>query len=226
MKLLKIIILVILIFSLIFSCSLKKPVSFGEYVRISEKSKQEYKNEVTAIITKTDEFRTKKIDFIVYKKYSIGSIRLNRIDSNTCLNCNPDYPLYLIWNENGKTWIQKFDSCGLFFPVELKNSKIVNFINENFEIITSEKIKYYRTDKNTYSMVDHSTFKQFLIVKSDIEIYNHFDVYNLSNDSDDANINYQYNNNLKIIKLDKIVEEEIQELNSQNLFKRDLSQCR
>lgn len=215
----------VIIFILLSNCSTKKVIPFGEYVKLHEESKLEYINDVN-MITKANELRARKTDFIAYKSYSIGSVILNKIDSGTCPNCNPDYPLFLFWNENGKTWIQKFDNCGEYFLLELNDSKIADFVSKNFEIIKSEKIKYYRTDKNMISIIDHSTFKQFLIVKSNIEIYNHFDIHNLSNDSDDPNINYQYNNNLKIVKLDKMIKKEIIKLDSQNLFKRDLLKCK
>ncbi|WEK68297.1 MAG: hypothetical protein P0Y62_10500 [Candidatus Chryseobacterium colombiense] len=223
MRLLNKTITAIIIFLLLINCQTKKINSLGEYVRISEESKQHNNNEVNAILIKARELRSKKNDFIAYKSYSIGSIRLNKIDSNTCPNCNPDDPLFLFWNENGKAWIQKSDNCGIFFPIELNNFEITDFVNDNFKTIKSEKIKYYSTDKNTFSMIDHSTFKQFLIVKSDIEIYNHFDLYNMSNNP--KNINYNYNNNLKIVKLDNMIKKEIKKLDSLSLFKRDLSRC-
>ncbi|GAA4149872.1 hypothetical protein GCM10022217_02310 [Chryseobacterium ginsenosidimutans] len=203
--------LIISILIFLINCRSTKQAVFPEFTVQNPQRIKDYEKELK-LFTRIDEFRTKNIDFIAYKSYSVGSIRLIEKDPNSHDNCIPDYPIYLIWSENNKEYIQMFDNCGSFFPLELDNSDITNFVNENFEIIKSEKIKFYQTNKSTVSMIDHSTFKQFLISKSDFETYNDFDIYNLSSKSGSLNINAKYNNNLKIVSLNNLIEKKIKNL--------------
>lgn len=218
----KITFLMLLVF--LVNCNSTKNTYLAEYAYTNPERIKQYEDEIK-LIPKVKELREKNIDFIAYKSYSVGSIRMIRKDSNSCPNCNPNYPIYLIWNENNKEYIQIFDNCGNFFPLEL-NSEITNFAYKNFDIIKSEKIKLYQIDKNTVSMIDHSTFKEFLISKSNVETYHHFNVYNLSTESESPNLNAEYNNNLQIVSLNNLINEQIKSLDSLDLFKRDLSTCK
>lgn len=59
-----------------------------------------------------------------------------------------------------------------------------------------------------------------------MEIYNYFDLYNLRRNSEKPNLNYEYNQNLKIVKLNKLIEEEIEKKKKNGSFKRDLTKCK
>lgn len=214
---------IIIILTFLANCKSVRKNTFNNEFDFNPKEIDVFRHNVNNI-TKVNELRRKNIDFIAYKSFSIGSIGI--INRNLCSNCTIKNTVFLIWNENNKDYIQKIDDCGNFFPLELGNSEITKFANNNFDIIRAEKIKYYHINKNIISMVDHSTFKNFLISKSGIETTNFFDVYNLSTNHDHQNINYEYNNSLKIIHLNHLIENQIKSLDSLDLFKRDLSTCK
>lgn len=215
----------ILIFLLITSCKIKTYETL-EYTIINKNSISEFKSELE-IFTKVNELRNSKIDFIVYRDYSEGSVKLLRSDDpNNCPNCIDNFSIYLIWNEGQNDFIQIFDNCGNFLTNKLDNSNIINFSKEYLEALNIERVKYYQTDENSVSMISHSRHKEFLFSLNNKEAYNYFDTFNLKNENEKPNLNYSYNQNLKLIKLNYMIENEIKNLNDSNSFKRDLSKCK
>ena len=81
-------------------------------------------------------------------------------------------------------------------------------------------MKFYEVGNNQISMEIHTTFKEFLFKNKGKFYYNEFDHHNIENDSTEANLNYQYNKNLKIVKLDSLLNHQIKELDSLKLFKK------
>lgn len=216
----------ILICILLLSCKSNQTKNNLEYTSINKESISEFKNELE-IFTRISELRKKKLDFIAYKNYSIGSksiIYTN--DTNNCSNCSDYYSTYLIWEENEIDYIQIFDNCGNFYPVQIQNKSILKFMKENFETFRNERVKFYQTDKTSILTISHSTYKEFLFSLNDEEIYNYFDTYNLESSTERVNINYLHNQNLKLIQLNNMIEAEIKNQNNLNTFKRDLTQCR
>lgn len=215
----------LLIFLLITSCKIKTYETL-EYTIINKNSISEFKGELE-IFMKVNELRNNKIDFVVYRDYSVGSVRLVRNDDpNNCLKCVDHFSIFLIWNEGQNNFLQIFDNCGNFLPIKLNNSNILNFSKENLRALNIERVKYYQTNKNTVSMVSHSRYKEFLFSLNGEEIYNFYDTYNLKSDSERPNLNYSFNQKLNLIRLNNMIEEEIKNQTDLNAFKRDLTQCK
>ncbi|MBC7555790.1 MAG: hypothetical protein H7195_02390, partial [Chryseobacterium sp.] len=122
-------------------------------------------------------------------------------------------------------YLQRFDNCGNYYSLEIDNKNLLEFMKDYFEIVKKEKVKRYHLNKETFTLIDHSSFNEYLFSKNGNEIYNYFDVYNLSTKSESPNIYYSYNQSLKIVKLTYLIENEIEKLDKLNLFKRDLSKC-
>lgn len=208
---------------LLLGCKTQPKYETLEYTIINKNIISDFQSELK-MFPKIEEFKNRKVNFIALKKYSIGSVKLLRAnDINNCLNCISPFSIYLIWKEHENQYIQIFDNCGNFLPLEVENKNILDFANTNFNIINSEKIKYYQEDKKTISLISHSSFSEFLISKNGMEIYNYFDIYNLRTNSEKPNLNYEYNQNLKIVKLNNLIEEEIEKKKKNGSFKRDLT---
>jgi hypothetical protein len=191
----------------------------------SQKREDDFRNELKNL-TNVDQLKKENIDFIAYKEFSVGSYRISKAnDPNRCPKCDYNYSTYVFWKKNDINYLQRFDNCGKYFPLKIDNENVLNFDNENFEKIKSEKIKPFQNKNKNIVMIDHSTFKEFLISKNGKETYNYFDMYNLETDSKNPNINYIFNRNLKLVKLNYMIENEIKNLENLNLFKRDLSKC-
>lgn len=73
-------------------------------------------------------------NYFFYKNYCVGCFRIAaQEDSTACITKGTYYQAYLFWKNNNKTKVKKFDNCGNFNTVKLKNNKIYNFYFRNFE---------------------------------------------------------------------------------------------
>ena len=196
---------------------------FSNFI-FSQKREENFRTELKSL-TNVDQLRKEKIDFIAYKEFSVGMI-LRYDNLNRCPQCDYNYSIYVFWKENDADYLQRFDNCGIYFPLKIDNENVLNFENENFEKIKFEKIKPFQNKNKNIVTIDHSTFKEFLISKNGKETYNYFDMYDLETNPENPNINYTFNRNLKLVKVNNLIEDEIKKLESLNLFKRDLSKCR
>lgn len=89
--------LLILILILFWSCKSHLQTGKLEYTIFNEKQISEFKSELKAF-SKINELRNKKIDFIAYKEYSIGSVRLLRVDDpNNCAKCISNYSILIFY---------------------------------------------------------------------------------------------------------------------------------
>lgn len=160
----------------------------SEFQPISERMVQDFKNELK-FTTKTDELRASKVDFIAFKKYHIGAYRQSLAnDSNGCKNCYDDYPIYLIWKENNKSYIQRFDNCGVFNSIKLKNNQLFDEFLQNFDTIKEEKVKVYQEKENTVTTISHSSFMKFIFSKDGKEHFQYIDEFNLDSQGVRLNI--------------------------------------
>src|SRR4030095_12349905 len=66
-------------------------------------------------------------------------------------SCIYDEPHYLIWRRNGDFYLKRFDYCGTFKILTLKQSNPLTFYLANRKIIDKEQIKqptYYEVKRN------------------------------------------------------------------------------
>ena len=192
------------------SCASKKS--------IQEKNISEYKLQN---ITKS--FDAKKVRYIGLKKYCVGGIRIEMPNEKDCKNCYSENDIYIFWAENNKSYVQKFDNCSEFNIVEIFDFKPIEFLKSNTTELKSESVKRYQVDKDTYSTVSHSCFRNYMLNYGKTKFEKEFDIYDLTGEND--NLNFKANNELKLIKLDKKLNEIISELESENRFERNKKTC-
>ncbi len=199
----------IIILFIVINCTSNKAISKKESIEkfINKKAiKSELKN-----------LDLKGVDYFVYYKF-YNYFGLMEKDSES--DCSSVYTYYLIWQENNASLIKKITDCGNYQPIKLKTNFLNEFYKQNFEKIISDSVKFYEVGNNQISMEIHTTFKEFLFKNKGKFYYNEFDHHNIENDSKEANLNYQYNKNLKIVKLDSLLNHQIKELDSLKLFKK------
>ncbi|KAA5828195.1 hypothetical protein FPF71_04990 [Algibacter amylolyticus] len=200
-----------LIFVLILSsCASKK--------NAESKGKSEYTFEQIV-----QDFDSKKVKYIGMKKYCVGSVRLNTINPKDCANCFSDNDIYIFWNENGKSYVQKFDNCSEFNRIEIFDFQPSEFLNNNSKELLTEKVGRFQIDDETYSTISHSCFRSFILNDGQSKFENKFDNYDLTGEN--KNLNYKANNELKIIMLEKELNKIITELENDNRFERDKKTC-
>lgn len=152
--------------------------------------------------------KEKKISsFFILEKSCNGCIKLIKENEQDC-----EYgtsKLFAFWKENDDFYFKKIDKCN---SLKVKiSTDIFNGFLKKIETIKDETVKPYQIGKNRYISISHSTFSEFyFIINEKIEkfFYNHF---YLTNEQEEPNINFNYNNSLTIIKLDKACDEIIKQ---------------
>lgn len=177
------------------------------------------------------ELKKKNIaDFFVVKHIQYGTIKITNInDKDYCKNAEHHYRIYAFWKESNDYWLKVFDNCGGFVPIKLKDKKAIDFYIENFEKIKLDEVERYKLKADSIangkkysfiSMQSHSPLRYFWFYKGSMEFKKYFDEYNLTSDEKSPNINYKTNNNLELVKLNRICDEIIIEyLKTENLIR-------
>lgn len=147
-------------------------------------------------------------DWFSNKRHCLGEnimIRMN--DGSRCMSRESYFEVFVFWEVKNKTHMKKFDSCGsnesntfdksLFmfdFQIDVKNKGV-----KKYEVSNPE-------NKPASSTEIHSCYRTF-VFKSGEEIYtNTYNLYYLTNASKQKNINFSYNNDLKLVEIDKQID--------------------
>ena len=182
------------------------------------KSKAEYTFEAI-----TESFDDQNLSYIGLKSYCVGTVRLEKRNKNNCPNCNSEHEIYIFWSVNGKSFVKKFDNCSEFNTIEISNFNPIVYLKNNSAELKLEKVGQFKVREDTYSSVSHSCFRKYIINDGHIKYEHEFDNYDLTGEN--KNLNYQANNELKIIMLDKKLERIITDLEKEKEFKRDNTTC-
>ncbi len=192
------------------SCASKKS--------IERKNISEYKLESI-----TDIFDAKKLSYIGLKKYCVGGVRIEMPNEKDCKNCYSENDIYIFWTDKNKSYVQKFDNCSEFNTVEISEFIPTEFLKNNSSELQTENVKRYQIDKDIYSTVSHSCFRNYMLNDGKTKYEKEFDIYDLTGEKD--NLNFRTNNNLKLIQLDKKLNEIISKLEKENRFERNKKTC-
>lgn len=171
----------------------------------------------------TKNFDAKKLSYIGLKKYCVGGIRIEMPNEKDCKNCYSVNDIYIFWTDKNKSYVQKFDNCSEFNTVEIFDFKPTEFLKNNSSELQTENIKRYQIDKDTYSTVSHSCFRNYMLNDGKTKYEKEFDIYDLTGEKD--NLNFRANNNLKLIQLDKKLNDIISKLEKENRFERNKKTC-
>ena len=194
---------------------------------------QEKIDRTDSIITK---FKTKLndngvSDFLVIKQITYGIKYIPDLNEpNSCYTNTAYFAIYAFWSNGKKSYVKKFDNCGEFKTLKLSSSKPINFFKSNYKKIKSEKVKPYQIISTSHgkdglaykinSFQTHQPQRYFWFFTKSMQFTNHFDTYNLTTEKDKPNFNYKSNKELKLVKLNAICEEIINEFEDNNMFNR------
>jgi hypothetical protein len=168
------------------------------------------------------QFDKKNLNYIGFKKKCVGGV-LKEPNKNDCKQCYSKNNIYIFWTDNEKSYVQKFDNCSEFNIIEIFDFKPSEFLKNNTEKLQTEKVRKYKIDKDTYASASHSCFRSFLLNDGKSKYENKYDFNDLTGKND--NLNYQINNNLKLVELEKILNGIIKKLEKENQFKRNKKTC-
>ncbi|WP_109437020.1 hypothetical protein [Aquimarina sp. AU119] len=201
----------IVIFSLLLSCK-------------TNKISRENVESSTQIVKIQESMLNENItDYFIIEHIQYGMIRIAKKKYSKAEVCLPNgtyYSLYAFWNKNELNYIQKFDNCGEFQPIIIKNSSPYEYYQNNSREIIKSEVKQYKTDNESYMTLTHQPLRYFWFVKQNEIFTSNFDKFDLTTTEDEPNLNHESNNEQPIVKLNEKSEKLIILLNEQNKFKR------
>lgn len=164
----------------------------------------------------TQEF-TKKLmdrgidDFFISKQYCSGKIEMFLIgeDKKRCTSKGTYFEVYVVWQEDEVSRIKKIDNCGLFYSEELLDDALITFFESNAAALKTEEVKKYKS--STYSgkpelrKTPQPCHRNYTFTESGVSQSKRYNLFDISNDSDGSNLNFEYNNNLKMVQLDAML---------------------
>lgn len=158
-------------------------------------------------------------------RYCNGSVKMFMMaDGSRCVT-NGDYmEVYLIYKEASGIMIKKFDNCGAYQAVPMDDPSAFTFYTTHNSTIGLEQIKPYKTpEENTQPLARTKVYRchrTFIYYSPEGVKPVVFSQYDLSNDSLQPNVNYEFNHNLNTVKLDLMLDPIIVKLEENKTFKR------
>lgn len=151
---------------------------------------------------------TIKGDWVSNKRYCTGENKMFFMsDGSRCMSKKTYYEVFVFWTMDNKTFMKRFDSCGSFESNSF--DKVV--LNYDFQIdINNKYVKKYEVSNPEnapkLSTKIHSCYRTFVFNSEGKSYENSYSLYDLTNESKQKNLNYQYNKELKVTELDSIID--------------------
>ncbi|MDR0798996.1 MAG: hypothetical protein LBN18_04460 [Dysgonamonadaceae bacterium] len=196
------------------------------FVPISYGQNTSYQYLDTLVTDYVKKLQSQNIDTIcVYKDYCVGCVYSIKDEADRCAYSSIFIPTYILWINQGKTFLSKKDNCFDYSTIEIDSTALWKIFFKNQKRIKKEKVKFFEyivyenKKKEVYSiMADHSQHHDFEMIIKGESIVMKFDEFNLQKQSDaEYNINYEHNKNLK----GKMIVDELEKL-TQEIEKRKL----
>ena len=161
---------------------------------------------------------------LLSKRYCQGRIEMFKLENGSmCSSKGTYYAVYLFWEEEGKSMIKKIDNCGLFYSLELNDNNVMAFINRYKSEIKSNPVKPYKMTTTAsgpiLSTEIHACNREIEFSDTpDVSFEQSYRLFDLTNDAKEANLNYVFNNKLKVVELDQLMGAAIEQM--ENKFRR------
>ena len=161
--------------------------------------------------------------FFSMKRYCHGCYA---IDKNGCITNKKIYfKTYIFWKDSDNSnWLKLLDNCGAYKKIKISNIYI-NYFIENFTEIKSKQVKKYSKKNSKTGRIsevgsNHYFMERFKFQNDEDHFKTYIDYFDISNDRNE-NVYFEYNTNLKIVKLSKMISELIDQLENSNSFIRE-----
>lgn len=130
---------------------------------------------------------------------------------------------YVFWKESGVTKVKLIDNCGMFSSYSLKDASLVDYYLANVQAIKNNELKTYEkanNEKPVRRAGPNNCRRVFMFKNSAGAFVKKYNMFDLSNNASQKNINAESNNSLAIVKLDKIVDEAIAKMEANKAWSR------
>lgn len=167
--------------------------------------------------------KAKNVDTVfVYQSYCIGCIYNFKEEDKCDFKGWLFLPTYILWLDNGKTFMTKKDNCFDYSIIEIPKGDFWEFYFRNEDTIKKEKIKEPQfkviengKEKIYSSIIDHSRHQGVKVIISGSTIIDKdLDEYYFEKEvgiAKNKNINYDYNINSSLNKLAELISLTIKE---------------
>jgi hypothetical protein len=160
----------------------------------------------------TESLKNRGIDsFFVNERYCSGSVEMFTLEDGTMCTSKGTYvETYVFWEDEGKAMIKKIDNCGLYYSLPLENYDALNFYNNHIEALKTGIVKPYDVNPETLSpkarTAVYRCFREYHFYNDSEVSSQKYNLFDLTNDSDSSNLNYEYNHSLKVVSLDSMLD--------------------
>jgi hypothetical protein len=168
-----------------------------------------YVDELTLAFTKKLTERN-ITNYYTVKRYCSGRIEMFKLPERICTSKGTYYEVYVVWMEEYGAFIKKIDNCSLYYSVRLSDNKLYDFFISNLTVLKSEDVRNYKSA--TYSgkpelrKKPQPCFRSFQFTKGEATFFKRYNLFDISNDSDGKNLNYEFNSQLKVVILDAMLD--------------------
>jgi hypothetical protein len=167
--------------------------------------------------------KEKGIDTVcVYRKYCVGCIMMLPPGTDTSCRRQPyENNTYFFWKKNGITWFTEKTACFNYDTISVNLHSLWFFYNSVKTRINSKEIRpaeVFIIDKGkrttNYVMIDHDTHEDIFLmidgVRKDLSLTEFEFEKVLEGSGRETNINYTYNWNTRLKKLQVLLDESVQ----------------
>jgi len=180
------------------------------------------KSEVSLFVEKLAERGIDK--YFHTRRFCSGNIEMFTIDGKNCMSKGTYFESYIFWVEGSQSYVKKIDNCGLFLSVALKSKSVFEYASEQVVTIENEEVKPYDSEAYTGTPQQRRPvqpcFREFDFKLNSEPYSKRFNLFDISNESDGRNLNYDHNQGLKLIRLNGMIDQLLEE--EKRSFKRQI----
>ncbi|PVW13870.1 hypothetical protein [Marixanthomonas spongiae] len=185
---------------------------------ISTISIGQYNNELVPYSIMTE--MTKNLDrqnienYLYTNRTCLGETRIIKLnEEEKCVTNGNFSEYYLFWQKDNETYITKTDNCGPFIKMKLENNELFDFFLKNKLALKNNPVKEYKVANPKNSPIERAKVypcsHEFSFTTPMGTFEQKFNEFDLTNDSRQSNLNYEYNQQLKLVALDKMIDDVI-----------------
>lgn len=196
-------------------CVLFLPITmFGQF---------ETKLDSLADIVMKNQLDSNNIDFFITATQCSGLGKIASKDNSICLD---DDIIYAFYKDKNGNYVQKVSNCGFYKPIKI-SQKAIRYFKMNTDAIKTQKVQRYSVKKDSIAgnliwsyrkIVSHTCHSKLYTYRDKELIINDFSLFDLENNSPEKNIYYKSNNDLPIVKLNKICKKFIDKFEKNKKF--------
>ncbi len=157
-------------------------------------------------------------------RYCDPSLKNGDEPEQTCTDNERYIARYFFWEEQGKTMIKQLDNCGFYATIALQDNTLSKFYRANRGDMKTNKVEPYIRDykgkERILRLYKGNCYRYFMLKGSDGAFIRKYNTFDLTTNTRKSNLNFEVNNKLAIVALDKMIDQAIVRMESNFYWKR------